>query len=410
MNQKTLGGKLKNDMENVGAKLRANGEALGDKISAAQGAVAGKLKAAGQAIQQTTQQGVGAVQAGVSGVVKDLDRVSRGAMQSIRKKVSKSSGKGTQQPDEEALAADAKAAEVELAVQKLKTYISNALVKAGVSADLRKQYSDGLAFDCATAYIKQRRRSLVNALKAAEAIAAGRGAALLNTIDDNKVSRIQANDKRKNAIRNEMERLSVESINEFSEAIATLLNTDALAERFKSESFGVTGKKLAAAIVRFVQDETQAMCLELLDKKASILSTQTQKFVEAYTESQFVIDAPPELTQAAIKCESLTEGVLDGLVLPPVGWEKIAAKKIVLVFDENDLSGNYRVQIRAFWAQKEDAFNQLISTLDEAWAAYLEDLRRMANTAGPGEITRRILSLKTLIKLYDDIEKGAAYA
>ncbi|NLO45752.1 MAG: hypothetical protein GX107_04520 [Clostridiales bacterium] len=410
MDLKSLGGKFKKNIGAAGAKIKANREALGDWPSSARDAVSGRLKDTGQAVQQMVQQGIGAVQTDVPDVVKDLVHVSHEMVQTVREKVSKPPEKDTPPSDNESVTADVRAAEAALAAKKLAVYISKALANAGISDSLRKTYIDGLREPFVAGYIKQRRPSLVNALRVYEEIAAGQGAVLLKALKDNDLARMQANDKLKNEVRDEIERLSVESINEFSETAATLLNTDALAERFKNEGFTVTGKKSVVEIVRFSQDETQAKCLAILEKKAAVLSVQIQKFIAAYVEDRFFADTPPSIAQAAIKCEVLPDYVLGGLVLPPVGWEKIAAKKIVQAFDENDLSGKYRVQIRTFWKQSENAFNRLIVTLDETWAIYINDLHHIANVTDPSVITRRILSLKTLIKLYDDIKKGVAYA
>ena len=51
---------------------------------------------------------------------------------------------------------------------------------------------------------------------------------LLKEIEDNELSRAQDNDQRKKEVQKEISRLASESVEEFSEYIAELVNTDAL--------------------------------------------------------------------------------------------------------------------------------------------------------------------------------------
>ncbi len=311
-------------------------------------------------------------------------------------------------------------------------------------------------------YVESRKPNLISEIKKYEGIVTEREkyVALLDEIEKNDLSRTQDNDKRKKDIREEIARLSSESINEFSEYISETMNTDALIGMMKEK--GVKNKKDDIALFgSSVQSMVQERCETILAKKSEVLSEKAKEYIASYAES---IARPFENNSIDVDFDagwafasalstigmvggfgaflastisgillftgaglsigtSIWAGVITSSIFGPIGiavglliagglglaklfgggWEKSVAKKIVSAFDENDFGEKFRDGIRQYWTQTENSFDQAAAELDKKWDAYVSNLRSTVSGYDIQEIQRKIASLNCLSAFFENI-------
>lgn len=305
-------------------------------------------------------------------------------------------------------------------------------------------------------YVESRKPNLINELQKYEGIVSDREKyiTLLDEIEKNELSRMQDNDKRKKDIKEEIARLSSESIDEFSEYMAATINTDTLVRLIKDR--GVKNKKDDIELFgSSLQSMIQERCEAILAEKSEILSEKTKEYVTFYAES---ISRPFEKNNIDVDFDagwffasalsalgmiggfgtflastisgvflfsgaglgigaSIWAGVVTSSIFGPIGiavglliagglvitklfgggWEKSVAKKIVAVFDENNFSGKFRDGIRQYWNQTEEAFDKAATELDKEWDTYVCNLRDAVNEYDIQEIQHKIASLHYLL-------------
>jgi len=313
-------------------------------------------------------------------------------------------------------------------------------------------------------YVKTRKPSLLNELQKYEGLVSEREKyiTLLKEIDKGELLRTQDNDKRKNDVRTEIERLSEESIQEFSDYCTSVINTDALIALIKSK--GIKNKKEDVELFgSSIQSMLQEKCETVLASKSEILSMKTKDYIAAFSEGishafdknsiRMDFDASWTFMSALSKISAIggvggfafgagaffaanwavLSAIIGGarfiaapaLAIPVIGqialavgllliaalgimklfgvWEKSVAKKIVKVFDDNDVNGRFRGGIRSFWTQTEDAFNQATTALDDDWEEYVKNLHFIVDADDIKEIENKIETLKVLSSFFDNI-------
>ena len=314
-------------------------------------------------------------------------------------------------------------------------------------------------------YVKTRKPNLMNELQKYEGLVAERDRyiSLLKEIDKNELSRTQDSDKRKNKVRAEIERLNDESIHEFSDYCAELINTDSLIALMKTK--GIKNKKEDVELFgSLLQSLIQEKYETILSVKAETLSQKTKDYITAFTENiscafddhsiRMDFDVNWTFMSALTKISALggiggfafgagafvfanwaiLPAIVGGakffaapvLFVPVLGqiafaiglllitafgalklfsgiWEKNMAKKIVKAFDEKDVTGQFREGIREFWAITKDAFNNAASALDDDWATYVKNLHSVVDEYDINEIQYKIAMLRTLSDFFDNI-------
>lgn len=309
-------------------------------------------------------------------------------------------------------------------------------------------------------YVESRKPNLINELQKYEGIVSEREkyVNLLSEIEKNELSRMQDNDKRKKGVRDEIARLSSESIDEFSEYIAATINTDALLRLMKAKGIKNT-KDDIEVFGSSLQSMIQERCETVLAEKSEILSEKAKEYITSYAEN---ISRPFENNSIDVDFDAgwafasalSTRGMIGGFgtflsstisgallfagtgygigtsILARVvtfsifgaigiavglliagglalafggGWEKSVAKKIVATFDENDFSEKFRDGIRRYWQQTEEAFDKAAAELDNEWDTYVRNLRDTVNGYDIPEIQQRIASLKYLSDFFENI-------
>lgn len=288
-------------------------------------------------------------------------------------------------------------------------------------------------------YVELRKSNLINELHKYEGIVSERDkyVTLLREIEKNELSRTQDNDKRKKGVRDEIARLSSESIDEFSEYMAATINTDALVRLMKDQGIKNT-KDDIKVFGSFLQSMIQERCETVLAEKSEILSEQTKEYITSYAENishpfennsiDLDFDAGWEFASAllfagagyGIGTSTLAcvvrfsifgpIGISVGLLIAGVlgfvfggGWQKSVAKKIVAAFDENNFSEKFRDGIRQYWQRTEEAFDKAAAELDNEWDTYVRNLRDTVNDYDIQEIQHRIASLKYLSDFFKNI-------
>ena len=311
-------------------------------------------------------------------------------------------------------------------------------------------------------YVELRKPELITEIKKYEELVAEREKykKLLNEIEKNEFSRIEDNDKRKKEVRQEIDRLSSESIEELSEYIARTINTDALVDLMKER--GIKNKKDdIEQFGSYLQSMLQERCEKILEEKSEILSEKVQNYITDYTEriadpfrnnriavgfdagwafatalstlgmigglGTFLATTVSGVLVFAGAGVSIGTSIWAGMATAPIfgpiglavglaiaagffifnlasgGWRKRTAKKFVSSFDENNFSENFRDGIREYWSQTQDAFDKATAKLEEEWKNYVSDLRRTINEYDIPEIKRKIANLKCLSDFFENI-------
>ena len=134
-------------------------------------------------------------------------------------------------------------------------------------------------------YVELRKPNLINELHKYEGIVRERDkyVTLLSEIEKNELSRTQDNDKRKKGVRDEIARLSSESIDEFSEYMAATINTDALVRLMKDR--GIKTLKAISKCLELLQSMIQERCETILAEKSEILSEKTKEYITSYAKN-----------------------------------------------------------------------------------------------------------------------------
>ena len=274
-------------------------------------------------------------------------------------------------------------------------------------------------------YVELRKPNLINELHKYEGIVRERDkyVTLLSEIEKNELSRTQDNDKRKKGVRDEIARLSSESIDEFSEYMAATINTDALVRLMKDRGIKNT-KGDIEVFWSYLQSMIQERCETILAEKSEILSEKTKEYITSYAKN---ISYPFENNSIDVDFDAgwafasaiLTGvarflfgsiGIVIGLLIAGGlglvfggGWEKSVAEKIVAHFDENDFSEKFRDRICQYWQQTEEAFDKAAAELDNEWDTYVRNLRDTVNGYDIQEIQHRIASLNYLSDFFKNI-------
>lgn len=312
-------------------------------------------------------------------------------------------------------------------------------------------------------YIKARHPDLSNEMKKYEDLVDRREryVVLLNKIKSNELSRIQNNERCKKEVRNEIDRLEKETIDEFSEYIAKTVNVDALMRLLKEKK--VKNRKSDLEIFGSnLQSMIQEECEKIIEKKSEILSEIAKKYVSSFEKSilqpfgnsGIKVDFDAGWTFASALAAlgaiggfgtflassiygailfagaglsigtSVWAGVfLTSSIFGPIGialglliaaslglvklftggWQKSVAKKIVATFDENNFSEKFRDGIREYWDQTRKAFDEAASELDKEWENYVNSINKSANEYDVQELQMRIESLKCLSDFFENI-------
>lgn len=231
-------------------------------------------------------------------------------------------------------------------------------------------------------------------------------AALLSAIEKDEPSRAQDNDKRKKEVRNEIARLSNESIGEFSKYIAATINIEELVRLMEEK--GVKNKKVNVALFgSSLQDVIHKQCEKILEAKSEIITEKAKEYVASYEKS---IARPFEENGMAVSFDTgwifdsaLSAAGLFGGLAPFISeeifftgivfkgdslavgaaisfnWEKSVAKKIVEVFEKKDFRKKFYDEIQEYWEQTEEAFDEAASELDKEWDVHVGELRKMVD-------------------------------
>ena len=308
-------------------------------------------------------------------------------------------------------------------------------------------------------YVKVKKPNLEKEIKQYEEISLEREkyVDLLKEIEKSELDRMQENDNQKNKIHELINTLSMESTNQFSQYFSKIINTDSLTKMIKDKKIK-NKKEEVECFASQLQDIIQARCEAILTDKAEILSKETKKYVEKYTDRinaafdgasvEVDFDAGYAFASALAKI-----GIIGGLgayivgeaafifgsmafiaglggdiafgaaVFGPIGfaigllisaslgiaklfgggWEKSVAKKLVKAYDENKVGEKFRKGITDYWKKTEDAFDQAAQKLDEEWSNYVEKLRVTVNNHDVEEIKENIVILRNLMSFFENI-------
>lgn len=308
-------------------------------------------------------------------------------------------------------------------------------------------------------YVKVKKPNLEKEIKQYEEISLEREkyVDLLKEIEKSELDRMQENDNQKNKIHELINTLSMESTNQFSQYFSKIINTDSLTKMIKDKKIK-NKKEEVECFASQLQDIIQARCEAILTDKAEILSKETKKYVEKYTDRinaafdgasvEVDFDAGYAFASALAKI-----GIIGGLgayivgeaafifgsmafiaglggdiafgaaVFGPIGfaigllisaslgiaklfgggWEKSVAKKLVKAYDENKVGEKFRKGITDYWKKTEDAFDQAAQKLDEEWSNYVEKLRDTVNNHDVEEIKENIVILRNLMSFFENI-------
>ena len=308
-------------------------------------------------------------------------------------------------------------------------------------------------------YVKVKKPNLEKEIKQYEEISLEREkyVDLLKEIEKSELDRMQENDNQKNKIHELINTLSMESTNQFSQYFSKIINTDSLTKMIKDKKIK-NKKEEVECFASQLQDIIQARCEAILTDKAEILSKETKKYVEKYTDRinaafdgasvEVDFDAGYAFASALAKI-----GIIGGLgayivgeaafifgsmafiaglggdiafgaaVFGPIGfaigllisaslgiaklfgggWEKSVAKKLVKAYDENKVGEKFRKGITDYWKKTEDAFDQAAQKLDEDWLNYVEKLRDTVNNYNIDEVKDNIVVLRNLMSFFENI-------
>lgn len=280
---------------------------------------------------------------------------------------------------------------------------------------------------------------------------------LLKQIDASELQRVADNDKNKLEIKKSILELSMKSVRGFSEYCSSILNTDSIVSRIKSKKIK-NKKEDIECFASQLQDEMQAACENLLEKKSEDLRSKIEDYISQYSENvgaafqnsnvdvdfdagfafasalskigiigglgayiageaafllgnmNFILGIGGDMALGALALGPI--GIAIGLVIAASlviakifggGWEKRVAKKIVKIYEENDLIEKYRDAINEYWVNTDKAFEQATEKLDDEWNNYVSKLRSTVEEYDVDSINENITSLKNIQSFFDNI-------
>ncbi|QXE20956.1 dynamin family protein [Clostridium sp. 001] len=303
-------------------------------------------------------------------------------------------------------------------------------------------------------YVKVKKPNLEKEIKHYEKISLEREkyVVLLEQIENSELDRMKENNNQKDEIYELINTLSMESTNEFSQYCAETINTDSLVKMIKDKKIR-NKKEEVECFASQLQDIIQARCNVILADKAEVLSKETKKYIEKYTDGikaafdgtsvDVDFDAGYAFISALAKIGiigglgayiagemafifgdmALAMGVGGVISFGPIGiaigliiaaslgiaklfgggWEKSVAKKLVKAYDENKVVEQFREGITDYWKKTEDAFDQAAQKLDEEWSNYVQTLRNTVNNYDVEAIQKNIVILKNLMSFFENI-------
>lgn len=282
---------------------------------------------------------------------------------------------------------------------------------------------------------------------------------LLHEIDENEISRIEDNDQQGEEMRAEIKRLRVESVSEFSDYTAELMNIDSLVSRMKHR--GIKNRQEDVELfASSLQGLIQAKCEKILLQKSGILSQKAADYITAFSQNiakpfennslKADFDAGWAFASALAKLgtiggfgaflassasgavmlaglglsagASILGGVFASSLFGPLGiafgllltiglglvslfggWRKNVAKKIVNAFEEQQINEKFHNAIKQYWEQTEDAFDKAAAALDKDWGNYVSGLRDTVENYDIEEIERKMAGLRNLTDFFANI-------
>lgn len=318
-------------------------------------------------------------------------------------------------------------------------------------------YQRAIAF--AHQYVDARKPELKAEIVKFEKIADDRDkySKLLDDIKKTKVQRADDNDRSKKEIKDKIQLLRAESLDEYSKYCSETLNTDALVRKIKNKKIK-NKKEEIECFASQLQDEMQDKCSQLLDEKSEELSISIKNYVTHYSEGiqtcfqKSDVDVDFDVRFAFASAISKI-GIIGGLgaylageavfllgsfnfcvgvggqiafgaiALGPIGmfiglaiaaslgiaklfgggWEKSIAKKIVKAYEKNDVVAKYHNAIVNYWDDTDSAFNKATKKLDEEWDAYVKTLQNTVNEYSVETIQENIVALKNIESFFDNI-------
>lgn len=280
---------------------------------------------------------------------------------------------------------------------------------------------------------------------------------LLANIDANELNRMQKNDENKKKVRDRIEVLREESWKEFSQYYGEMVNTDNIVKMLKDSN--ITNKKedVECFASRF-QELIMAKGNDIIASKDDKLSLDIQEYVEAFEENvkinfekvsiEMEFDATVTFATALAAIGilgglgaylagkailiwgsfSFLAGIggtiaLNSLAWGPIGiaigliiatgltvvklfgglWEKSLAKKIVEIYDKENVLGTVRNSFNVHWDETKEAFEKTSAKLDEEWNKYVEDLREMLNIYDEERINEKVIELENMKSFFENI-------
>lgn len=286
----------------------------------------------------------------------------------------------------------------------------------------------------------------------------------INDLDKEELVREKENYEEKENIRKKIDQFLQESIDEFSQYYTEILTTDSLVKMLKESKVKNKQDDIECFTSRF-QETILGKCNYILSCKANALSKELGKYLEKYNEKINCIfddknvhvdfDAGYEFVSALSKIGIIgglgaflvgivgnipllgtvaashmagtavlaalnTGGIMLGMsVLGPVGialglsiaavqlfsggWEKNVAKRIVKVYEENNIGEKIRKEINNYWKKTENAFDEAAEKLDEKWNDYVNGLRNTLDNFDKDEIQKKIDTLNVLLKFLETV-------
>ena len=280
---------------------------------------------------------------------------------------------------------------------------------------------------------------------------------LLTNIDANELNRIRENDENKKKVRDRIEVLKEESWKEFSQYYGEMVNTDNIVKMLKDANIG-NKKEDVECFASHFQELIMAKGNDIIAQKDNELSLDIQEYVEAYEKNvktnfekvsiEMEFDATVTFATALAAIGilgglgaylagkailiwgsfSFLAGIggtiaLNSLAWGPIGiaigliiatgltvvklfgglWEKSVAKKIVEIYDKEDVLGTVRKSFNNHWDETKEAFEKTSSKLDEEWNKYVEDLREMLNIYDEDKINEKVNELENMKSFFENI-------
>ena len=303
-----------------------------------------------------------------------------------------------------------------------------------------------------------RKPNLENEIQKYEDIIAERDkyVSLLKEIDSNERNRVLENDKRKNIMRSEINRLRSESKSEFSNFCSSTITVDGIIALIESRGIK-NNKDDVEQFGSWLQEYLQENCELVLKEKSDILSKKAEDYIKAFADSTSIVfdtnDIKADFNAGWAFMSALAKfgvfGGLGGLLtgmgmyafgtatlitgvgtsslitfgLGPIGiaiglllalslgivkifggsWQKSIAKKIVKVIDENNITEQFRDGIDTYWKQTEDAFNNAASALDKDWKDYVKEIRETVEGYDVNTMQRKINALRNIETFFENI-------